>query len=370
MVNNILNKASAIIFISEWTKKRFFQDLNHKADDTKVSVIYSSVNKKKFNSNSFFKTKLNKLYDRNNDGRCSRIIDVKLSSQTIILIEGHYTLRNDLDKFIDFNILLLSSQKELLKRKINRVGEYRNEEKTKKYFFLLDIPSFINHLERNLFKTDLIIENTNYKKPIIKKTDYGEKWIKKNNNYFISKNLKNSQLLEKELKILFPERFINKFNLTSNLNNIILIATKDAVMAANLNKSESIKTITGFLNKQKRIELVEHPIANRPWGYYENIISEKNYKVKKLFIYPGKKISLQEHKKRSEHWIVISGKARVTRDGKVFYLLKNQSTYIPKLTKHRLENNTRKPLIIIEVQTGSYFGEDDIKRFDDEYGRK
>lgn len=178
-------------------------------------------NKKKFNSNSFFKTKLNKLYDRNNDGRCSRVIDVKLSSQTIILIEGHYTLRNDLDKFIDFNILLLSSQKELLKRKINRVGKYRNKEKTKKYFFLLDIPSFINHLERNLFKTDLIIENTNYKKPIIKKTNYGEKWIKKNNNYFISKNLKNSQLLEKELKILFPERFINKFNLTSNLNKII-----------------------------------------------------------------------------------------------------------------------------------------------------
>ena len=121
---------------------------------------------------------------------------------------------------------------------------------------------------------------------------------------------------------------------------------------------------------KKRMELVEHPITHRPWGFYENIISEKKFKVKKLFIYPKKKISLQLHQKRSEHWIVIFGKAKVTKGSKIFYLSNDQSIYIPRLTKHRLENNTQKPLIIIEVQTGSYFGEDDIKRFDDVYGRK
>ena len=235
-------------------------------------------------------------------------------------------------------------------------------------------------LDKNIFKKvkSISIDNSifeNTKKALVVETNFSWSDLGTYNALWkIDKKDKNNNIIKGDI---ITDNVKNSYILTdknlvsvSNLNNIILIATKDAVMAANLNKSESIKTITDFLNKQKRIELVEHPIAHRPWGYYENIISERNYKVKKLFIYPGKRISLQEHKKRSEHWIVISGKARVTRDGKVFYLLRNQSTYIPKLTKHRLENNTRKPLIIIEVQTGSYFGEDDIKRFDDEYGRK
>ena len=156
----------------------------------------------------------------------------------------------------------------------------------------------------------------------------------------------------------------------SNLNNIVLIVTNDVIMAADITKSEDIKNITNLLRKEKRKELVEHPITQRPWGYFENLFSEKNYKVKKLYIYPGKKLSLQQHTKRSEHWIIVSGKATVTKNNKVFTLLPNQSTYIPKLTKHRLENKSRTPLIIIEIQTGSYFGEDDIKRFEDVYGRK
>jgi len=175
----------------------------------------------------------------------------------------------------------------------------------------------------------------------------------------ITHNVKNSYI--------FSEK---KLVSVSNLNNIVLIATNDVIMAADITKSEDIKNITNLLRKKKRKELVEHPITQRPWGYFENLFSEKNYKVKKLYIYPGKKLSLQQHKKRSEHWIIVSGKARVTKNDKVFTLLPNQSTYIPKLTKHRLENNSQTPLIIIEIQTGSYFGEDDIKRFEDVYGRK
>ena len=124
-----------------------------------------------------------------------------------------------------------------------------------------------------------------------------------------------------------------------------------------------------FLNKNKRNELAEHKITHRPWGYYENISSNKTHKIKKLTVLPGKKLSLQSHNKRSEHWVVISGVAHVTKGSREFILNKNESTFIPVRTKHRLSNKSKSILVIIEVQTGKYFGEDDIKRFEDNYGR-
>jgi len=161
----------------------------------------------------------------------------------------------------------------------------------------------------------------------------------------------------------------NKLVAVSNINNINIIVTDDAILVTPIGSSNEIKSLVEILRKKKRNELLEHPITYRPWGFYQNINSSKTHKIKKLTVFPNKKLSLQKHSKRSEHWIVIEGKATVTKGTKIFELKKNESTFIPVNKKHRLENKSRKPLVIIEVQTGSYFGEDDIIRFKDIYGR-
>jgi len=117
-------------------------------------------------------------------------------------------------------------------------------------------------------------------------------------------------------------------------------------------------------------EHIEHMTVQRPWGKY-TVLEEKetDYKLKRIEVAPGARLSLQSHQHRSEHWIVVSGTATVTRGDEVFTVAKNESTYIPIGTKHRLENRGKLPLQMIEVQVGDYLGEDDIKRFDDAYGR-
>jgi mannose-1-phosphate guanylyltransferase/mannose-6-phosphate isomerase len=155
----------------------------------------------------------------------------------------------------------------------------------------------------------------------------------------------------------------------SNIDNVNVVSTQDATLVTSIKKSNEIKSLINILDKNNRNELTEHVITNRPWGHYENISSNKSHKIKKLTVMPGKKLSLQSHTKRSEHWVVISGVATVIKNNKEFILNKDESTFIPVNVKHRLANTSKTPLIIIEVQTGKYFGEDDIKRFDDIYGR-
>ena len=155
----------------------------------------------------------------------------------------------------------------------------------------------------------------------------------------------------------------------SNIDNVNVVSTQNAILVTSIKKTNEIKSLISILAKNNRTELSEHVITHRPWGYFENISSNKNHKIKKLTVMPGKKLSLQSHSKRSEHWVVISGIAKVTQNEKEFILNKNESTFIPVNVKHRLVNTSKVPLIIIEVQTGKYFGEDDIKRFEDVYGR-
>ena len=123
-----------------------------------------------------------------------------------------------------------------------------------------------------------------------------------------------------------------------------------------------------ILIKNKNIEAFDDAVISRPWGLFENIKHEKGYKVKKLLVLPGEKISLQKHLKRSEHWVVIEGIATITK-GKKVKLKENESTFIKKGEIHRIENNTKKNLILIEAQTGKYLEEDDIYRFEDKYNR-
>jgi mannose-6-phosphate isomerase-like protein (cupin superfamily) len=123
------------------------------------------------------------------------------------------------------------------------------------------------------------------------------------------------------------------------------------------------------LKKVKRTEPAIHRRVYRPWGYYESIDAGDGFQVKRLMIKPGARLSLQRHKHRAEHWIVVSGEAKVTCESEELHLRANQSTYIPTGAKHRLENPGANPLYVIEVQSGAYLGEDDIERFADDYRR-
>jgi mannose-1-phosphate guanylyltransferase/mannose-6-phosphate isomerase len=153
------------------------------------------------------------------------------------------------------------------------------------------------------------------------------------------------------------------------VEDMVVVATPDAVLVSHKSASQDVKRIVEQLERSGRELHTTHRKVYRPWGSYEGIDSGKNFQVKHITVNPGAKLSLQMHHKRAEHWIVVSGTAQVTCGDKVFPLKENQSTYIPLGEKHRLENLGPEPLHLIEVQSGSYLGEDDIVRFEDTYGR-
>lgn len=153
------------------------------------------------------------------------------------------------------------------------------------------------------------------------------------------------------------------------LNDHVVVETADAVLVAHRDRSQDVKEIVEKLKLANRDEAVIHNKAYRPWGAYECIDYDARFQVKRITVNPGASLSLQLHHHRSEHWIVVQGTARVTCGDKVFLMSENESTYIPLGEKHRLENAGKIPLELIEVQTGTYLGEDDIVRFDDVYGR-
>ena len=130
-----------------------------------------------------------------------------------------------------------------------------------------------------------------------------------------------------------------------------------------------MKGVVDFLNTKNVSEAYQHVKDYRPWGWFESLINMPGYQVKRLYVYPGAELSLQSHQHRSEHWVVVCGTATVIRDEETITLESNASVYINAGQKHRLSNNTSDHLIIIEVQTGSYLGEDDIVRYDDVYNR-
>ncbi len=151
--------------------------------------------------------------------------------------------------------------------------------------------------------------------------------------------------------------------------DLLIIDTTDAVLVAARGHAEQVKDIVDDLQKRNLSQATEHRHAARPWGEYDTVDEGDRFRVKRIRVKPGASLSLQLHHHRAEHWIVVKGTARVTRDHETFFLAENESTFIPVGIKHRLENPDSIPLEIIEVQSGSYLGEDDIERFDDHYGR-
>jgi mannose-1-phosphate guanylyltransferase/mannose-6-phosphate isomerase len=153
------------------------------------------------------------------------------------------------------------------------------------------------------------------------------------------------------------------------LQDVVVVETPDAVMVSDRSRSQDVKKIVGLLDQQKRTEHTLHRKVHRPWGWYDSIDAGPRFQVKRIMVNPGATLSLQMHHHRAEHWIVVTGTAEVTCGDKKLLLSENQSTYIPLGQTHRLANPGKVPLEIIEVQSGSYLGEDDIVRFEDTYGR-
>ena len=153
------------------------------------------------------------------------------------------------------------------------------------------------------------------------------------------------------------------------LDDIVVVETDDAVLVARKDKVQEVKQVVARLKQEQRSQAVLHREVHRPWGSYDSVDNGGRHQVKRIKVKPGAALSLQMHHHRAEHWIVVSGTAKVTRGDETLLLSENESTYIPLGVKHRLENPGKVPLELIEVQSGSYLGEDDIVRFEDVYGR-
>ncbi len=156
---------------------------------------------------------------------------------------------------------------------------------------------------------------------------------------------------------------------TVGVEGLVVIETKDAVLVTRKDQCQQVKKIVQRLQAEQRDEFVAHPLVSRPWGHYDTVDKGDRYQVKRITVLPGECLSLQLHYHRAEHWIVVSGTARVVCGDKELILSENQSTYIPLGTRHSLSNPGKVPLELIEVQSGAYLGEDDIVRFEDRYGR-
>jgi len=161
----------------------------------------------------------------------------------------------------------------------------------------------------------------------------------------------------------------NKLIATIGLDNVIVVDTKDAVLVAHADRSQDVKKIVEQLQAEQRSEHEFHREVYRPWGHYDSIDNGQRYQVKRITVKPGEKLSVQMHHHRAEHWIVVSGTAKVQVGDQSKIVSENQSIYIPLGTVHALENPGKIPLELIEVQSGAYLGEDDIVRFEDRYGR-
>lgn len=161
----------------------------------------------------------------------------------------------------------------------------------------------------------------------------------------------------------------HRFVAALGVDNLLIVETSDAVLVAHQDDAQAVKQVVAHLEATGRSEHLSHPRVYRPWGWYEGIDTGERFQVKRIMVKPGERLSLQMHHHRAEHWVVVSGTAQVTINEETRLYAENESTYIPIGARHRLENPGKLPLHLIEVQSGSYLGEDDIVRFEDTYGR-
>lgn len=191
----------------------------------------------------------------------------------------------------------------------------------------------------------------------------------------INKNSKNqilAEFIDSKNTFLYSNESKEKKYLINDVNDLLIIDTQSTLLISSKEKSENIKRFVDIKRNSKKFYDIEPIYDARPWGHYEIICNELDfgYKVKRIFVNPNASLSLQSHKHRSEHWVIVSGKAKIRVNDEIKILSKDESIYIKKNTKHQLINASKKNmLVVVEVQTGFYLGEDDIKRYEDEYGR-
>lgn len=161
----------------------------------------------------------------------------------------------------------------------------------------------------------------------------------------------------------------DKLVATIGVNNLLVINTPDAILVADKGSAQQVKRVIAEIEKQNRTEHLQHREIFRPWGCYDSVDEGTRYQVKRIRVKPGAQLSMQMHYHRAEHWVVVKGTAKLEKDDETILLSENESTFIPVGTRHRLSNPGRIPLELIEVQSGPYLGEDDIERFEDDYGR-
>lgn len=193
-------------------------------------------------------------------------------------------------------------------------------------------------------------------------------WEAKTNTHDADANVKVGDVILEDVQNCYVHAE-DRLVVALGIENCVIVETADAILVANKDKSQEIKKIVSKLKLLNREEILGHVVVNRPWGTYQVLMEGPHFKVKKIVVYPGAKLSLQSHEHRAEHWVITMGAAEVVNGTQVLQLTANQSIYIPAKAKHRLTNNTTELLELIEVQTGNYLGEDDIKRYDDIYGR-
>ncbi len=168
---------------------------------------------------------------------------------------------------------------------------------------------------------------------------------------------------------VFVHSTSNRLIVTLGVDDLVVVENNDSILIHKKGRSEDVKKVLRHLEENKYPEIEHNVIVHRPWGRYEVLLDAPFYKTKKLLVYPGKKLSLQSHQHRAEHWVVVSGVVKVTKGEETFLLQKNEGTFISSHTKHRIENPGKVNLEIIEVQTGEYLGEDDIARYEDDFKR-
>ena len=184
------------------------------------------------------------------------------------------------------------------------------------------------------------------------------------------KNVFNGRIVSLETKNSLIHSTSDRLIATNDIENLTIIDTKDALLVSSHKGSKNNKQLVEKIRKFDHTKVEAFLDENRPWGSFESITKSDRYQVKKIIVNPGGQLSLQKHKYRSEHWVVVSGVATVIKDKKTITLKQNESIYIPKGTIHSISNKTKQDLVIIEVQTGSYLGEDDIERIEDIYSRE
>jgi len=183
-------------------------------------------------------------------------------------------------------------------------------------------------------------------------------------------NILNGDALDLKSKGICVFNRGNRLVCTVGVKDLVIADTPDALLVCNKDNTQDVKKIVEILKVSKRKERVTHLTERRPWGSFTVLQAGSGFKIKLIEINPGKRLSLQKHHKRAEHWVVVSGTAKVTSGNKTKVVRENESIYIPKGIKHRLENPGRGPLKIVEVQTGTYLEEDDIERLDDDFRKE